>query len=83
MRRLSVLCTAAGLAVTALAATSPAEASYHLIRWHGTGICQIWDDSIPTKPFPSDYRRVSGQIPTLLGAIAAKDALWHKGICSI
>ena len=50
MRRLSMLCVAAGLAVTALAAASPAEASYKVIRWDGSGICQIWDNAIPTKP---------------------------------
>ncbi len=59
MRRISVLCAAAGLAVTAFVAASPAEASYHLIRWQDTGFCQIWDESIPTAPWPSDYARVS------------------------
>ena len=48
MRRISVLCAAAGLAVTAFVAASPAQASYHLIRWQDTGLCQIWDERIPT-----------------------------------
>ena len=48
MRRISLLCAAAGLAVTAFVAASPAEAGYHLIRWQDTGFCQIWDESIPT-----------------------------------
>ncbi len=43
MRRLSTLCIAAGLAAAAFVATSPAEAAYHLIRWQGTHVCQIWD----------------------------------------
>ena len=59
MRRISVLCAAAGLAVTAFVAASPAQASYHLIRRQDTGFCQIWDESIPTAPGPSDYARVS------------------------
>jgi len=41
MRRISILCAAAGLG---LAATSPARAAYHLIRWDGTGFCQVLDD---------------------------------------
>ena len=55
MRRISVLCAAAGLAVTAFVAASPAEASYHLVRWQDTGLCQIWDESIPTTPWPAGY----------------------------
>ncbi len=50
MRRIYALCAAAALGLTALAVTTPADAAFHLIRWEGTGICQIWDESIPTKP---------------------------------
>ncbi len=82
MIRLSALCSAAGLAVTALAATSPAEASFHLIRWEGTGICQVWDQSIPTTPFPSNYRTVSKPVATFGDAIAVKDGMLKKGTCS-
>ena len=52
MRPLPALIAAAGLAVTALAAASPAEAAFHLIRWQGNGFCQVWDESIPTTPWP-------------------------------
>jgi len=83
MRRLSMLCAAAGLAVTALAATSPAEASYKVIRWDGTGFCQIWDNAVPTKPFPSDYKTVSATVPTFLDALAAKDKLFHAAKCTL
>ena len=82
MRRLSMLCVAAGLAVTAFAATSPAEASYKVIRWDGTGICQIWDNAIPTKPWPSDYKTVSATVPTFVAALAAKDRLWRAKKCT-
>ena len=51
MLRLTALAATAGLALTALAATSPAEAAFHLIRWEGTGVCQVWDQSIPTNRF--------------------------------
>jgi hypothetical protein len=83
MRRISAFCAAALLGLTALAATSPAQAGFHLIRWHGTGFCQVWDDGIPTKPFPSDYKRVSAQLPTVAAALAVKDHLMHRGACKI
>ena len=57
MRRLLLLSAAAAIAVTALASTSPAEAGFHLIRWEGTGFCQIWDESIPTAPYPVELHR--------------------------
>jgi hypothetical protein len=81
MRRISALCAAAGLGLTALAATSPAEAAFHLIRWQDTGFCQVWDQSIPTTPFPSKYRTVSAELPTLVEALAAKEGLLRKGTC--
>ena len=77
MRRLSLLCAAAGIAVTALAAASPAEAAFHLIR------CQIWDESVPTVPFPSNYIVIEGsQVPTFGDALVYKDGLLHNGTCS-
>ena len=82
MRRLSMPCVAAGLAVTALAATSPAEASYRVIRWDGNGFCQIWDNSATIKPFPSDYKTVTKSMPTFLDALAAKDHLWRSKVCT-
>jgi hypothetical protein len=77
-----VLCAAAGLAVAAFVATSPAEAGYHLIRWQGTGVCQIRDEAIPTTPWPSDYKRVSTSVPTFVDALAVKDGLLKKGTCT-
>ena len=82
MRRISMLCAAAGLAVTALAATRPAQASFHLIRWHGTGFCQVWDNTIPTTPWPANYTTVSHRLPTFESALAVKDVMLHKGHCS-
>jgi len=82
MRRLSILGAAIGLGLTALAATSPAQASYNLIRWHGTGFCQVWDKSIPTTPFPADYRTVSAPLPTWVEALAVKETLLRKGTCA-
>ena len=81
MRRMSVLCAAIGLAVTAFVAASPAEAGYHLIRWQDTGFCQIWDESIPTTPWPAGYHRASASVPTFIDALAMKDNALKAGHC--
>ena len=84
MRRVFALCAASSLALSALALTSPAQAApFHLIKWDGTGICQVWDDGVPTKPFPSDYKAVSKPVPTFEAALAAKDGLMKKGVCKL
>ncbi|MCP3464321.1 MULTISPECIES: hypothetical protein [unclassified Bradyrhizobium] len=84
MRRFSMLCAAVGVAAAAFVATSPAEAAgYHLIRWQNTGICQIWDESIPTTPWPSDFHRVSHSVPTFVDALALKEHALKKGHCTL
>ena len=65
MRRLSLLCAALGVTITALAASSPAEAAFHVIRWDNTGWCQVWDPSTPLNPLISKYVAVSRPIPSL------------------
>ena len=82
MRRLSMLCAAASLAVTAFVAASPAEASYHLIRWQDSGFCQIWDEAIPTAPCPAGYHRASETVPTFLDALVLKDNALKSGHCT-
>jgi hypothetical protein len=82
MRQFSIACAAAAMAITAVAATSPAKASFDLIRWEGTGFCQIWDRSIPTVPYPSDYTTVTAELPTFGDALVAKDGLLRAGTCS-
>ena len=83
MRRLSALCAAAGIALAAFAATAPANAAYHLIRWQDTGFCQIWDQNIPTAPFPSNYTTIAGAVaPTFWDALVMKDGLLRAGTCS-
>jgi len=79
----ATVCAAAGIAAAALAVTSPAQAAFHLIKWSGTGICQVWDDSVPTKPFPSDYRVVSGPVPSFDAALAVKSGLMKRGVCKL
>ena len=83
MLRLTALAATAGLALSAVVATSPAEAAFHLIRWEGTGVCQVWDQSIPTKPIPSNYRTVSKPVPTFAAALAVKDGMLKKGSCKL
>ena len=82
MRRLYALCAAASIALSALVVTSPAEAAFHLIRWNGNGLCQVWDQSVPTKPWPSDYKVVSRPVPTFTAALAVKDGMLKKKKCS-
>ena len=83
MLRLTALSAAAGIALSAFAATAPAEAAFHLIRWEGTGVCQIWDESIPTKPIPSNYKTVSKPVATFGDALAMKDGMLKKGACKL
>ena len=83
MLRLTALNAAAGIALTTLAVTSPAEAAFHLIRWEGTGVCQIWDQSIPGKPIPSTYKTVSKPVATFGDALAMKDGMLKKGSCKL
>jgi hypothetical protein len=82
MRRLSVLCAVAGLGFTALAAASPAQAAFHVIRWHGTGFCQLWDQNLPAAPGPSNYTTVTHWLPTFVEALAVKEVLLRKGTCA-
>jgi hypothetical protein len=81
MHRISIV-AATAVAVAALAATSPAQADYALIRWQGTGFCQIWDLNIPTRPFPSNYQTVATFIPTFTEALEVKNMLMREGTCS-
>ena len=64
-------------------ATSPAEAAFHLIRWQDSGFCQIWDESIPTLPWPTNYIVIIGsEVPTFGDALVFKDGLLRDGTCS-
>ena len=82
--RLPLICAAAGLAVTTLAASSPAKADpYHLVRYADTGYCLIWDEALPTTPWPNNYVRVGITVPNLIQALALKDNLLRTGACLI
>lgn len=81
MRKLTILAATVAVAITAIAASSSAEAAYSLIRWEGTGYCQIWDHGIPTQPYPSNYTTVSAQLPTFLDALNTKSGMLASGAC--
>ena len=83
MLRVTTLSAAAAVALSAFAATAPAEAAFNLIRWDGTGACQIWDQSIPGKPIPSTYKTVSKPVPSFAAALAMKDGMLKKGACKM
>jgi hypothetical protein len=83
MRRLFALGAVAALAFTAVATSSPAQASFHLIRWQDTGFCQIWDQSIPTVPYPGNYAVIAGsEVPTFGDALVFKGDMLRNGTCS-
>jgi hypothetical protein len=82
MRPLPAFIAAAGLAVTAFLAATPANAAFHLIRWEGSGFCQVWDEGVPTTPWPSDYTIVSESVPTFVEALALKEGLIRAGTCT-
>jgi hypothetical protein len=80
--RLSLIC-AAGLAASAFAASTPAKADpYHVVRYSDTGYCLIWDDGLPTAPWPNNYIRVGVTVPNLVQALALKDSMVRAGTCA-
>jgi hypothetical protein len=83
MRRISLLSAAACLTLAALAAATPAKADpFHLIRWSDTGFCQIWDEGIPTMPWPGNYAVVSATFPTFGDVLVIKSGMLESGACS-
>ena len=81
MNRLSLACAALGLAISALAASSSAEAApYHLIRW-SDGSCQVWDEFWPAPGWPTNYNIISGQLPTWDAAQETKARLIQERRC--
>jgi hypothetical protein len=84
MRRATALCAAAGIAVSGLAAVSPAQAGYYLIRWDNTGVCQIWNEDLRYKPlqWPSDYKVVSKPVPSFSAAMAEQEKMRQQRRCT-
>ncbi len=83
MRHVFFLATLAGVAVSAIAATSPAAAAYHLIRWQDSGFCQVWDENVGTVPYPANYTVIENSVvPTFGDALVVKDGLLRSGTCA-
>ena len=83
MRRISLLSATAAMAVTAFVAASPAQAAFHLIRWQDSGFCQIWDETVPTTPWPGNHIVIQGsQVPTFGDALVYKDSLLRSRTCA-
>ena len=61
------------LAIGMAASSRQAEAGYSIIRWT-SGFCQVWDNSTPWKPFPSDYI-VGPILSELLMKLCQEDAI--------
>jgi hypothetical protein len=85
MRRTAALCAATCIAVAAVAVVSPAEAGYYVIRWENTGICQIWNESLTSKPWqwPSTYKVVSKPVPTLAAAMSVQEKMRLQHRCTL
>jgi hypothetical protein len=48
-----------------------------------SGFCQIWDQNIPTAPYPGNYTVIVGsEVPTFGDALVFKDGLLRNGTCS-
>jgi hypothetical protein len=84
MLRATALCATAGIAVSALAVVSPAQAGYYVIRWDNTGVCQLWNEGLTFKPWkwPSDYKVVSKPVPTVTAALEVKEKLRQGHRCT-
>jgi hypothetical protein len=85
MRRVTILCAAAGVAVSGLAVVSPAQAGYYVIRWDNTGVCQIWNEDLRYKPiqWPSEYKVVSKPVPTFSAAMAVQEKMRQQRHCTL
>jgi hypothetical protein len=82
MRPLPLVIAAATL--SAVAASAPAKADpFHLIRWSDTGFCQVWDESIPTQPWPGNYTVVSMTVATFFDALNVKNGMLWTGACTL
>jgi hypothetical protein len=79
-RKLLLAAAAAVMATAVFAAPANAQA-FRVIRWDATHVCQIWDFSLPTRPWPGDYTIVSKRKATFGAALAAQHRLWRRGVC--
>jgi hypothetical protein len=90
MRRVTALCAAVGIAVSALTAPALAArhapaAGYYVIRWNDTGVCQIWNTDLRYRPvqFFSKYKVVSTLVPTFAAATETQRQMRAARACTL
>ena len=81
MHRSLMLCAAGGLMAASFLAASPAQAAYRIVKWPITNFCQIWDFSLPDRPFPPNYVMMSPPLPSFGAAMHVKDRLIRRHAC--
>lgn len=67
----------------ALIATVPAQASWRVIKWDTTGICQVWDFGLDGSPIPYDFHVMSRPLASFGAALDVKGHLWDAGRCTL
>lgn len=60
--------------------STSAHATYQVIRWP-SGFCQVWNHSIPGKPFPGGWKASKRVHNTFHGALNEKLALVSRRQC--
>jgi hypothetical protein len=62
-----------------------AQPGYYVIRWDNTGICQIWNEQLTSKPkeWPSTYKVVSQTVPTFSEASGIQLKLRDERRCTL
>ena len=62
-----------------------AQPGYYVIRWDNTGICQILNEQLTSKPreWPSSYKVVSRPVPTFSEAMAVQLKMRDQRSCTL
>jgi hypothetical protein len=77
-----IIASAAACIAAGLVFASPAQAaSFKVIKWNTTRICQVYDFGWGTKPIPSDYTVLTKPLLSFAAAQSAEQRLWKKGKC--
>jgi hypothetical protein len=77
MAKLAFVLTMAAMVVLG---STAADAKYQVIRWT-SGFCQVWNHSIPGKPFPNDWKASRQVHKTFQGALNEKMRLVAQRRC--
>ena len=89
MRRVTALCAAAAIVTSTAAFARPMhhqeQSGYYVIRWHDTGVCQIWNTDLQQKPWQlfSQYDVVTKPVPTFAAAAAIQEDMRMSRHCTL